>query len=201
MRKERLTAKTTPWAAALLGAGDLECSRLPEVFDHDDHELYEPWQDEGEDDGEFAFVGFDGVEQDCEPIPKKPRGNEVAQTGGASSSGDIAPAIAAVVVIPEAIATAASGKRDHGFSEKTSRSDSANDPKRQRTQGEDSAGMAQMGVIPVEPHVDIHAALPNSGQQGIWHALQERKRRKLAGNVTPVVESDFARLARKAANE
>jgi hypothetical protein len=34
-----------------------------------------------------------------------------------------------------------------------------------------------------------------------WMALQERKRRKLAEADVPIVESTFARLARKAANE
>jgi hypothetical protein len=34
-----------------------------------------------------------------------------------------------------------------------------------------------------------------------WAALQERKRRKMSGSREPIVEGEFARLARLAANE
>jgi hypothetical protein len=34
-----------------------------------------------------------------------------------------------------------------------------------------------------------------------WAALQERKRRKMSGSHEPIVEGEFARLARLAANE
>jgi len=175
IRKERLTAKTTPWAAALLGAGDLDCARLPDACDHDDQELYaDPWQDEAEDDDDdFAFVGFDGEEQVCE---SKASDKHVAQTGGASGFDDVRSSIPV---------------------------DAGNEPepKRQRRQVGTCSGTAESVVLPSITLTNDQAALPTTSQQGPWEALQERKRRKLAGDVRPAAESDFARLARKAANE
>ena len=65
IRKARLTAKTTPWAAARLGAGDLECSRVPDEDDHDDPNLYvEPWFQDEEDEDEYEEEGGKEAEED-----------------------------------------------------------------------------------------------------------------------------------------
>jgi len=177
MRKERLTAKTTPWAAALLGAGDLECSRLPDVCDHDDHEMFEePWQDEEEGDGDFAYVGFDCDEQVREPVAKKPKVDEALQTSGASSSGDNPFAVPMANVAADTVAPSVGGKRAHD-----GHMHSVTLPKRQCTQGASSAHVAHADVSAARPHGDTFAAAQDSLQQGPWQALQERKRKKLAG--------------------
>jgi len=98
---------------------------LPDVCDHDDHELYaDQWQDEAEDDDDgFAYVGFDCEEQVCEPNSNKARGIDVSQSGGASSSDDIRSSI-------------------------TVTGDLEAEPKRQRTQGGSCGGAAESEVTP-----------------------------------------------------